>query len=82
MYLSIPTSDGGYLLGGLTDSNNGDVQSGNHGGNDYWVVKIGGTVDINEFYDEEISLEGNELKSKIIEIPTLEYNIGLYNLII
>ncbi len=41
-YLSsiIPTSDGGYLLGGGTESNDGDVQSGNHGNEDYWVVKI------------------------------------------
>ena len=34
-----PTSDGGYLLAGQTDSNDGDV-SGNHGGADGWVIKI------------------------------------------
>ncbi|MCE3295692.1 MAG: hypothetical protein K0R65_1406 [Crocinitomicaceae bacterium] len=33
------TSDGGYLLGGSSRSNDGDV-SGNHGQNDYWVVKL------------------------------------------
>jgi len=33
------TSDGGYILAGVTQSNNGDV-SGNHGGNDFWVVKL------------------------------------------
>lgn len=33
------TSDGGFLIGGMTLSNNGDV-SGNHGGMDYWVIKI------------------------------------------
>lgn len=33
------TTDGGYIVAGYTSSNNGDV-SGNHGGSDYWVVKL------------------------------------------
>jgi hypothetical protein len=33
------TSDGGYVVAGITNSNDGDV-SGNHGGNDYWVAKL------------------------------------------
>jgi hypothetical protein len=33
------TSDGGYIVAGSSDSNDGDV-SGNHGGKDYWVVKL------------------------------------------
>ena len=116
LFSIIPTPDGGYLLSGFTQSNDGDVQSGNHGEADYWVVKIDGTDDVNEFYNENIktypnpvndklfvnlenvqsnvnrillfnsngklvfSSEGTELKSKIIEIPTLNYNTGLYNL--
>ena len=36
------TSDGGYLVFGGTDSNDGDV-SGNHGKNDYWVLKLDST---------------------------------------
>jgi len=35
------TSDGGYGIGGSSYSDNGDV-SGNHGLEDYWVVKLGG----------------------------------------
>ncbi|HYV91101.1 MAG TPA: hypothetical protein VE978_04935, partial [Chitinophagales bacterium] len=35
----IPTADGGYILAGYTASNNGDV-SGNHGEEDFWVVKL------------------------------------------
>jgi len=35
----IQTSDGGFIAVGSTNSNGGDV-SGNHGGNDYWIVKI------------------------------------------
>lgn len=33
-------SDNGYILGGSTDSNDGDIQSGAKGYKDYWVVKI------------------------------------------
>ena len=34
-----PTNDGGYILSGPSNSNDGDV-SGNHGGQDYWIVKL------------------------------------------
>jgi len=34
------TNDGGYIVAGRTYSNDGDV-SGNHGGWDYWIVKLG-----------------------------------------
>ncbi len=113
---TILTSDGGYLLSGFTRSNDGDIQSGNHGGMDFWVVKIGVTIGIYEssigkvktypnpvkdklFVNLEnvklnidkillfnstgklvFSSKGTELKSKIIEIPTLKHNTGLYNL--
>jgi alpha-tubulin suppressor-like RCC1 family protein len=33
------TSDGGYIVAGQSQSNDGDV-NGNHGSNDYWVVKL------------------------------------------
>ncbi|EJL72108.1 T9SS type A sorting domain-containing protein [Chryseobacterium populi] len=33
------TADGGYIVAGSTESNNGDV-TGNHGSSDYWVVKL------------------------------------------
>lgn len=118
MSTSVFTSDGGCLLGGWSDSNDGDVQSGNHGDLDYWVVKIGGTVASKELSNENtkiypipvkdilfvdlektqpsvdkillfnptgklvFSSEGTKIKSTIIEIPTLKYNSGLYNLIL
>jgi hypothetical protein len=34
-----PTTDRGYILAGRSRSSNGDV-SGNHGSNDFWVVKM------------------------------------------
>jgi gliding motility-associated-like protein len=42
LYAMQPTPDGGYILAGSTQSVGGQV-SGNHGGQDYWVVKINGT---------------------------------------
>ncbi|MCK4664989.1 MAG: T9SS type A sorting domain-containing protein [Bacteroidales bacterium] len=40
------TTDGGYIVAGYSDSNDGDV-SGNHGGSDSWVVKLddSGTIE-------------------------------------
>ena len=39
------TSNSGFIVAGKTNSNNGDV-SGNHGGDDYWVVKLNSLGDI------------------------------------
>jgi hypothetical protein len=41
----VHTFDGGYIMSGYTNSNNGDV-SGNIGGQDYWTIKIDDTGDI------------------------------------
>ncbi|MBP6390398.1 MAG: T9SS type A sorting domain-containing protein [Flavobacteriales bacterium] len=37
-----PTSDGGYITAGMTESNDGDV-TGHHGSADYWVAKLDAT---------------------------------------
>jgi len=39
------TPDGGYIVAGYADSNNGDV-SGNHGGTDAWIVKLSSAGEI------------------------------------
>ena len=39
------TADGGYIVAGVSYSNDGDV-SGNHGNDDCWIVKINSTGDI------------------------------------
>ncbi|HRI79448.1 MAG TPA: MopE-related protein [Cyclobacteriaceae bacterium] len=44
-YSIMQTNDGGYIVGGNSRSNNGDV-SGNHGYIDYWVVKLDATGNI------------------------------------
>lgn len=38
-YSIVQNSDGGYIVVGSANSNNGDV-SGNHGGSDYWAVRL------------------------------------------
>jgi Secretion system C-terminal sorting domain len=40
------TKDGGYIIAGSSSSTNGDV-TGNHGNEDFWIVKItsGGSID-------------------------------------
>ena len=40
-----PTNDGGYIVAGIASLNNGDV-TGNHGGFDYWIVKLDGLGEI------------------------------------
>jgi len=40
------TTDGGYIVAGFSFSNDGDV-TGNHGGDDFWVVKLDAAGNIN-----------------------------------
>ena len=40
-YSVVPTSDGGYFITGVSNSNNGDL-TGNNGSLDYWVIKTDG----------------------------------------
>ncbi|MGL2967139.1 T9SS type A sorting domain-containing protein [Flavobacterium sp. XGLA_31] len=44
-YCIRPTSDGGYIIGGISRSTNGDV-TGNNGESDYWVIKTDSSGDI------------------------------------
>jgi len=39
------TDDGGYIMAGYSNSNDGDV-SGNHGAHDYWVVRLDSALQI------------------------------------
>ena len=72
-----PTSDGGYILSGLTWSNDGDV-SGNHGEWDCWVVKIQGTESGDLIVDNFSSpLSVPDLKD--MNISWLVKNQGLLN---
>lgn len=59
-----PTDDGGYIVAGTSDSNNGDV-TGNHGGADYWVVKLDatGTIEWQKSYGGSGIDIANSIKS-------------------
>lgn len=48
------TSEGGYIVAGSSSSNDGDA-SGNHGGGDYWIVKL----DVNGNIQWQKSLGGS-----------------------
>ncbi|MGA2296026.1 MAG: T9SS type A sorting domain-containing protein [FCB group bacterium] len=49
------TSDGGYIVAGSTGSNDGDV-SGNHGGSDFWIVKLSPETAVNESQSDNFEL--------------------------
>lgn len=67
------TSDGGYIVGGYTFSNNGDV-SGNNGGADYWIVKLDSTGDIE--WQQTYGGSANEILWDVKQTPDGGY-IGL-----
>ncbi|WP_210466817.1 T9SS type A sorting domain-containing protein, partial [Rufibacter roseolus] len=55
----IQTSDGGYLLGGYSNTSiSGDKTSGSRGGYDYWVVKL--DSEGNKLWDRTVGGSGNE----------------------
>jgi hypothetical protein len=63
------TSDGGFIFAGVTTSNDGDV-SGNHGGEDIWVVKLSPEVlSSTSFLENSISIYPNPVLS-ILNINT------------
>jgi len=56
------TTDGGYIVAGYTTSNNGDV-TGNHGSNDYWVVKLDNTGTLQ--WQKSLGGSGNDVARAI-----------------
>lgn len=56
------TVDGGYIVAGYTSSNDGDV-SGNHGGDDVWVVKLSSTGSIN--WSKTLGGSGNDVATYV-----------------
>jgi hypothetical protein len=56
------TNDGGYIITGMSSSNNGDV-TGNHGADDSWILKINGSGTIE--WQRTFGGGGNEYGYKI-----------------
>jgi hypothetical protein len=54
-YAAKPTYDGGFILGGYSESLDYDA-SGNHGKKDYWAVRLQGFVGVDEIENHEYAL--------------------------
>ncbi|MBL7963803.1 MAG: T9SS type A sorting domain-containing protein [Flavobacteriales bacterium] len=63
----IESADGGFVIGGGTLSNNGDV-TGNHGGYDCWIVKVNGNGDIQ--WQQTFGGSGFESISDVAELTS------------
>lgn len=63
----VQTSDGGYLLGGNSDSGiSGDKTEANQGNQDYWVVKIDATGNI--VWQSTIGSSGDDSMNDLVEL--------------
>ncbi|GAB4055641.1 hypothetical protein GCM10028810_68560 [Spirosoma litoris] len=68
LFSTITTSDGGYLLGGTSASNqNGDKSQPSQGYDDYWVVKV--DANGNKLWDKRFGGNGYENLSSLIATP-------------
>lgn len=60
------TTDGGYVLAGVSRSTNGDATV-NYGNHDYWVVKLEGTTSVNEINKEyNVTISPNPTSGNIV----------------
>jgi len=69
------TADGGYIVAGYTASNDGDV-SGNHGGDDVWIVKLTSTGNI--AWSKTLGGSGNDAATYVQQTADLGYIIAGY----
>lgn len=67
------TTDGGYIVGGYSSSNNDDLTV-NHGGIDYWIVKLTNTGIIQ--WQRSIGGTGDEWTGKVQQTADGGYIIG------
>ncbi len=78
LYSVIQTTDGGYLLGGDSDSGiSGDKTEDNNGGsfgNDYWVVKLNGSGNID--WQNTIGGSGGDFLYSVIQTTDGGYLLG------
>ncbi|WP_051884447.1 T9SS type A sorting domain-containing protein [Chryseobacterium luteum] len=70
----LQTSDGGYIIAGTSESNDGDV-IGNHGGKDTWIVKLDALGSIQ--WNKSLGGSGEEPGSPLI----LQANDGGYTIL-
>lgn len=71
------TTDGGYIVAGGSGSNDGDV-TGNHGGGDFWVVKLSGISGTkNIAFPENITIYPNPTAQELtIDLTGSEFSLA------
>ena len=67
------TTDGGYIIAGRSNSNDGDV-SGNHGSSDYWIVKINSSGEIE--WQKSLGGSSQDWAYSVSKSTDLGYNIA------
>jgi hypothetical protein len=71
----IETSDGGFLLGGYSESDiSGDKSQAGNGGKDFWIIKI--DADGNKLWDATFGGTRDEDLYSIVETATGDFLIG------
>ncbi|MFP3593598.1 T9SS type A sorting domain-containing protein [Chryseobacterium sp. SIMBA_038] len=60
----IQTADGGYMISGASNSNNGNV-TGNHGSQDYWLAKLNSTGNLQ--WQKSLGGTGTDYGSSIVQ---------------
>ena len=71
------TTDGGYIISGSSNSTDGDV-TGNHGGYDYWIVKLG--CHISTYFQLNSNITNSDIllptdSSVVVQIDTIGNDI-------
>ena len=61
-YYAQQTTDGGFIVTGHSSSNDGDI-SGNHGGDDFWLVKLDGNGNLQ--WQKALGGTGNEISNYV-----------------
>lgn len=77
------TTDLGYILAGYSKSNDGDV-SGNHGGFDYWIVKLANPLSTDDFLSKSVSVYPNPASERVFVNTGADSNpvqLSLYGLL-
>jgi len=72
-----PTSDGGYIVAGTSNSIDGDV-SGNHGSSDYWLVKLDASGDL--IWQKVMGGSHDDRANSVVQMPDGGYVVaGFWN---
>src|SRR5204862_6687351 len=77
----IQTSDGGFMVGGSSQSGiSGDKTENNRGGNltaDYWIVKLDEVG--NKQWDKRFGSTDDDILSSLLQMPDGSYVLGGYS---